>query len=183
MSEAISGIYRIVCVKNGRYYFGSSKNIYRRWITHKSALRLRKHRNPIIQRSWNKHGESSFRIELIEQTLEEKLLEVENIYLKKHVGKSNCMNIALDAAAPMRGKARPDIRGDNNPTKRPEIREKMRGPRPSMCGSNNPNAKLILDNISEIVRLYGNGWTQQKIANWFQISQPHVSRILRNNHE
>ncbi len=34
MKEKISGIYRIVCIKNGRYYYGSLKNIMRRWQQH-----------------------------------------------------------------------------------------------------------------------------------------------------
>jgi len=107
--EKISGIYRIVCVKNGRYYFGSAKNITKRWDIHKSRLRMESHDNPIIQRSWNKHGENSFRIELIECVNDEnKLLEVEQKYLDKHVNKSNCMNIAKSATAPMMGRKHTD---------------------------------------------------------------------------
>ncbi|KKN06638.1 hypothetical protein LCGC14_1075190 [marine sediment metagenome] len=104
MAEKISGIYRIVCIKNGRYYFGSAKNIHRRWLGHKSTLRRRKHNNPIIQAVWNKHGENSFCCELTEIVPINKLLEVEDVYLKENVGKLNCMNIAKDATAPMRDK-------------------------------------------------------------------------------
>ena len=104
MAEKISGIYRIVCVKNGRYYYGSAKNIYRRWLTHKSALRRHGHSNSIVQRTWNKYGENLFRCELTEIVAEHKLLEVEDVYLKEHVGKPNCMNIAMNAAAPMLGR-------------------------------------------------------------------------------
>ncbi|KKM74973.1 hypothetical protein LCGC14_1394840, partial [marine sediment metagenome] len=80
MAEKISGIYRIVCVKNGRYYYGSSNNIRRRWIQHRSVLRRNGHRNPIVQRTWNKHGENSFRCELTEIVPIDKLLEVEDVY-------------------------------------------------------------------------------------------------------
>lgn len=104
MAEKISGIYRIVCVKNGRYYYGSTKNVNRRWNAHKQQLRKGAHSNPIIQRSWNKHGEESFRIELIEMVTDGKLLEAEQIYLDKYVGKSNCMNVAKNALSPMRGR-------------------------------------------------------------------------------
>lgn len=93
MAEKISGIYRIVCVKNGRYYYGSSVNVYKRWSSHKGALRRKAHNNPIMQNVWNKWGESSFRFELVEKVLTEKLLNVEQEYLNEHVGKSNCMNI------------------------------------------------------------------------------------------
>jgi len=93
MTEKVSGIYRIVCVKNGRYYYGSSKNIFKRWDVHKCSLRKNSHCNSIIQRSWNKHGESTFRIELEKLVEEARLFEVEQVYLDEHVGKSNCMNI------------------------------------------------------------------------------------------
>ena len=102
MAEKISGIYRIVCIKNGRYYYGSAVNIHLRWGKHKSRLRNRKHENPIMQRVWNKHGENTFRIDLVEKVLEKKLLSVEQSYLNEHVGKSNCMNVTEKAGAPPR---------------------------------------------------------------------------------
>jgi len=104
MAEKISGIYRIVCVKTGRYYFGSSIDIWYRWRKHLLALRKGTHCNIHMNRAYNKHGESTFRIELTELVEEDKLLEVENVYLKKHVGKRNCFNVAKDATAPMKGK-------------------------------------------------------------------------------
>ena len=101
--EKISGIYRIVCFKNGRYYYGSSKNINFRWSSHKSELKKNKHKNGIMQRTWNKHGETAFRIEVTELVEIERLKEVEDVYLKEHVGKPNCMNIAKDAYCWNRG--------------------------------------------------------------------------------
>ncbi len=100
MVEKISGIYRIVCVKNGRYYYGSSKNIYKRWNDHKSGLRRGNHTNPVMQNIWNKWGEITFHIELIEEAVEDKLREVEQTYLDDHVGNSNCMNILSSATEP-----------------------------------------------------------------------------------
>lgn len=107
MAEKISGIYRIVCVKNGRYYYGSSNNVRGRWHGHKSKLRRGSHENIVIQRVWNKWKEESFRLELVEEVDEEKLLVVEQQYLNEHVGKSNCMNMAKDASAPSGGRASP----------------------------------------------------------------------------
>ena len=63
----ISGIYKIVNLKNGKFYIGSSKNIIRRWYFHKSALKNKRHHCIHLQRSWNKHGESSFRFEIIKK--------------------------------------------------------------------------------------------------------------------
>lgn len=90
----VSGIYRIVCRKNGRYYYGSSNNIQKRWWTHKNYLKKNKHSNIFLQRAWNKYGESSFVFELVESvTNDDMLLLVEQVYLSNHVGKSNCMNM------------------------------------------------------------------------------------------
>lgn len=105
-NEKISGIYRIVCVKNNRYYYGSSNDIWRRWRRHRSELRRNCHNNTIVQRSWNKHGENSFHVELVEGITEGRLLEVEQRYLNEHVGKSNCMNIADNAQCPSYWKGR-----------------------------------------------------------------------------
>ena len=92
MKDKISGIYRIVCVKNGRYYFGSSANIKKRWALHKSTFRRGIHHNIHMQRSYDKHGEVSFRLELVKEVEPENLLDIEQQYLNEHVGKSNCFN-------------------------------------------------------------------------------------------
>lgn len=60
-------------------------------------MRGDQHKNSRLQSAWNKYEEDSFRIELIEEVDEEKLLKAEQEYLNEHVGKSNCMNIAKDA--------------------------------------------------------------------------------------
>lgn len=62
---SVSGIYRING-PNGKFYVGSAKNIGRRWIVHKRDLRKGNHANLKLQRSWNRHGESVFRIEILE---------------------------------------------------------------------------------------------------------------------
>ena len=97
MVEKVSGIYRIVCVKNGRYYFGSSKDIQKRWSWHRYALRRGNHHNIHLQRTYDKYGEEEFRFELVEMVSKDKLVSVEQLYLVEHVGKSNCFNIATNA--------------------------------------------------------------------------------------
>lgn len=124
MAEKISGIYRIVCIKNGRYYYGSSKNIAGRWYTHQSRLRKKEHHNSIMQNAWNKHGEQSFRVEIVEHVSEEKLIEVEQKYLNEYFGKPNCMNVAKDASASARGITR-------TTEQRKKISEALKGKSPS----------------------------------------------------
>lgn len=69
----ISGIYKIVNKTNGKMYVGSSKNILRRWKTHKSRLRSKIHHNVILQRAWVKYGESNFSFEILEKVAFEEL--------------------------------------------------------------------------------------------------------------
>ena len=72
-----SGIYRIVCVENGRFYIGSSRNIQKRWTRHLNDLRNRRHGNDHLQRSFDKYGENRFVFEVIEEC------DVDNLFLRE----------------------------------------------------------------------------------------------------
>jgi len=75
------GIYRIRNLINNNCYYGSAKNINRRWSKHKSQLKYGRHENVILQRAWDKYGEDSFIFEVIEVCDENELLLVEQKYL------------------------------------------------------------------------------------------------------
>lgn len=75
------GIYRIKNLVNNKCYYGSSKDIEKRWRTHKNHLNGGKHHNIPLQRSWNKYGENNFVFELVEECDETFLLELEQKYL------------------------------------------------------------------------------------------------------
>lgn len=90
-----SGIYKILNVENGDFYIGSSKNLNKRWRDHQFKLNLGKHINCILQRSWNKYGENSFKFEIIELCSNEKLFEKEQFYLDELKPK---YNIGLNAS-------------------------------------------------------------------------------------
>jgi group I intron endonuclease len=75
------GIYRIKNLKNKKCYYGSSKNIEKRWRTHLNNLKNGKHHNDHLQRSWDKYGEDNFVFELVEECDETILLELEQKYL------------------------------------------------------------------------------------------------------
>lgn len=62
----LSGIYKIVCYNNNKFYIGSSVNINKRLKEHKSSLNRNKHPNSRLQKDWNKYGESNFRYEIVE---------------------------------------------------------------------------------------------------------------------
>lgn len=76
-----SGIYKVVCMLNGRFYVGSTHNFYERWINHKKLLRKNKHHSVYMQRAWNKYGETAFSFEIIELVDLEQLLIREQFWL------------------------------------------------------------------------------------------------------
>ena len=88
------GIYRIKNLVNNKCYYGSSKNIEKRWKTHLNQLRNKKHINFILQNAWNKYGEQNFIFEVVEECEIEKLFETEQKYI------DNCgdYNIGLKAS-------------------------------------------------------------------------------------
>lgn len=65
------GIYKITNLANGKFYLGSSNNLKKRRREHLWALRENRHDNPYLQNAFNKHGESNFAFEVIEQVLNE----------------------------------------------------------------------------------------------------------------
>jgi len=93
--EYKSGIYKIINQINGNFYIGSSKNLKKRWKHHKYQLNRKKHINIILQRSWDKYKEENFEFDIIEYCNQDKLFEIEQIYLDKlkpkyNIGKKSC---------------------------------------------------------------------------------------------
>ncbi|MBK9181407.1 MAG: GIY-YIG nuclease family protein [Acidimicrobiales bacterium] len=65
MSKA-RGVYAIVNEATGKAYIGSAVDVRRRWQAHRRHLRRGSHPNRYLQASWDRHGEPSFRFELVE---------------------------------------------------------------------------------------------------------------------
>ena len=116
--EKVCGIYKITCESNGHYYYGSAVDLDLRWRSHKRELKNGMHFNPRVQYTWDKYGESSFKIELIETVTKDTLLEVEDTYLKEHVGKPHCMNISHASRAP-------SLFGKDNPASRLDVQTRI----------------------------------------------------------
>lgn len=85
-----TGIYKITCTQNLKFYIGSAaafkasdskKGFYRRLQRHLLALNANKHHNKILQNSWNKYGEKSFKFEILEFCLPHLCIEREQYYL------------------------------------------------------------------------------------------------------
>lgn len=100
-----SGIYKIINKVNGKYYIGSSDQLYRRWKHHQNRLNGNRHENPHLQNAWNKYGKNAFQFIIVEVEKPASLLMIEQSYLDvcKSVPNSS-YNISYDASAPMRGR-------------------------------------------------------------------------------
>jgi len=93
-------IYKIINIKNNKFYVGSAVNLTKRKQKHIWKLRSGDHPNKHLQAAWIKYGETAFIFVLVQIVAEGvDLLEEENWWLQQSVGKPNCYNIAESATA------------------------------------------------------------------------------------
>ncbi len=98
------GIYKIINVVNNKFYVGSAEDFTRRKRVHWWMLRRGNHANKHLQAAWAKYGEQAFTFVIVEELPPEAdVLAAENVWLKEHVGKEYCYNIATDATSPQTG--------------------------------------------------------------------------------
>lgn len=60
-----SGIYKITNTVNGKFYIGSATDLVKRRRSHLSSLKYGRHKNEKLQRSYDKHGQHSFKFETV----------------------------------------------------------------------------------------------------------------------
>lgn len=97
-------IYKIINAVNNKFYVGSAVNYEKRKARHLWRLRRGDHANKHLQAAWNMYGEAAFAFAIVEVVPNDAdLLAAENMWLKAHVGKDYCYNIATDATAPQLG--------------------------------------------------------------------------------
>ena len=61
----VSGVYKILCLVNGKFYIGSSKNIKTRWREHWDERERAKTKNQMMYDDMRKYGKDNFRIYVI----------------------------------------------------------------------------------------------------------------------
>lgn len=62
----LSGVYIITNKVNGKFYVGSGRSIFSRWLNHASDLKNGNHINYKLQRAYNKYGFENFKFEILE---------------------------------------------------------------------------------------------------------------------
>ena len=96
-------IYNIINLVNDKFYVGSTTNKKVRFRQHRKLLRGNRHHCKHLQAAWNKYGEAKFDFLVIEEVdLAISLQEVEDRYLREHVGKPYCYNSGYASDAPWR---------------------------------------------------------------------------------
>ena len=118
------GIYSITNLKTGRVYIGQTKDLYKRWISHKHLLLKNKHVNTYLQRSFNKHGVDNFDFVLIEICDQSIITEREQYYIDNV---KLCYNQKCAKDHPNAGKTNPAS---------DEARRKMSLAKKGVCPSN-----------------------------------------------
>lgn len=91
-----SGIYKITNLINNKVYIGSASKFVNRWATHKTELTGQIHKNPHLQRAWNKYKAKNFKFEIIHYCppIKNILLFFEQHYLDIYWDNGeNCYNI------------------------------------------------------------------------------------------
>jgi group I intron endonuclease len=83
------GLYKIINKANGKVYIGKASSVNGRCHKHLSTLRRGAHHNKYLQRSFDKYGEDSFEVEVIEYSNEN--LEQKEINLIENT--SNTYNL------------------------------------------------------------------------------------------
>jgi hypothetical protein len=93
----VHGIYKIICIANGKFYIGkteSASGFMGRWIEHRTSFRNNKHRNPYMQKCFNKYGEDSFYFQVVECcSWDDDLLAKEWEWMQKYDRRSQLFNI------------------------------------------------------------------------------------------
>ena len=81
--KKISGIYKITNTITGDFYIGSSKDIKRRWASHKWHSRRNKYPNNPLYKDMQKYGIDKFVFEILAEVEVEQLKEMEQQFIEK----------------------------------------------------------------------------------------------------
>jgi len=86
----IGVIYKITCIENGYFLYGSTIKFEKRKSNYKSSLIKGNYSNILLQRCFNKYGWNSLQFEIVQDNIpEDILLHVEDIWIGANCSKSD----------------------------------------------------------------------------------------------
>lgn len=182
-----SGIYKIINILNGHFYYGSSVNISSRWANHKKLTKSGSTKLPHLYSAMRKHGINKFEIKPIIVCEKQELEYYEQFFLDKYYGLKECYNASPSAVAPWRGRKMSKL-------VRKKISESMKGRKAWNKGlprTTIEKRKIRASTLKKIplaisesewsnVRLeyFVNNRTMKEIANEYDVAQITIRRIL-----
>ena len=83
MAEKICGIYKITNTITGDFYIGSSKDVKRRWESHKWPSKWKQQPNNPMYQDMQKYGLENFVFEILAEVEEDSLKEIEQEFIEK----------------------------------------------------------------------------------------------------
>ncbi len=161
------GIYAIVHLASGRRYIGSAANIDGRWRGHRSDLRKGRHSSPYLQHVWTKHGEHGF-VFVVLETLPK---DSKALKSREQYWLDLFPEMLLNAAR----HAIPGLHRPHTPEARLRMSQRMNGNQNG--AGTHYHGKLTERNIVEIMHRFADGESNASLAEDFQTSPTHVSRI------
>lgn len=98
-----SGIYKIACKANGKFYIGSAVDIKKRWVSHIHQLKHSCHHNPKMMASWKKYGKDAFEFSILLVCNKSDLVFYEQLIMDGFEAVSKGFNAAPTAGSTMLG--------------------------------------------------------------------------------
>lgn len=98
MSDTMSGVYKIISKKTGKFYIGSSEDLRKRKKGHLTALQKNRHHNAKLQAIYNRHGVDDLRfvvVKLIQNR--SRAYALEDRLIKASGSDKKLLNIGLGA--------------------------------------------------------------------------------------
>lgn len=205
MVSKISCVYKITNALNGKVYIGQTVDYRKRKVGHFSYLRRNAHRNRYLQKSFNKYGESSFKMEIIKECAVDELDKLEIYYMRKYnsIDKTLGYNMVIGGNT---NKSFPDYirqkmsrsqkgriiseehrkrigkwhKGKTISPKDIEKANKTKKDNQIQWGETNPNAVLTNDDVEKLIKDMLNGLTVEDVMKKYKCSRQTVYGITRN---
>lgn len=196
-----SGIYIIQnvydVVPTSKFYIGSANNLYARFMNHKKDLSKNQHTNSKLQNFYNKYGEDSLQMNVLEYCRPEDLIKREQFYIDtlkpffnivpkagNSLGYRHTKENKEKMSRLKKGRQTTSMLGKNHSKATKELigtKAKERGI-PTSCKEDidakiNRQRKLSDEQIKFIKHLLRIGVRQMTIARDYDVSQRLVSRI------
>jgi len=160
----IIGIYKIINLINGKIYIGSSININRRLVRHKSELKNNVHDNEHLQNSYNFYGKKNFKFEVFEECFKENLILKEQYWIDFY----QCYD--ENKGYNIRKKA------DNNLGVK-WSKERIE----KFSGENSPVSKLTWIKVNQIRNLYLTGnYSHKQLSEKYDVAESQIGFIINN---